>query len=56
MENLSKVIPMCDKVEVYDNTHQFKSVALFIAGKEIGINKSCNWLKHLEEPFHLSEQ
>lgn len=57
LENLSKVIPLCDKVEIFDNTHQFKRVALFVEGKEIGKNKSCSWLKHIAvEPSHLIDR
>lgn len=33
LENLKKIIPVCDRVKIYDNTQSFRKVASFIKGE-----------------------
>ena len=44
LKNLGTIIPMCDKVEMYDNTNSFTRVAKIENGTMI-IFKECEWLK-----------
>lgn len=56
LDNLKKVIPMCDKVAVYDNTIDFERVALFKSGNPILVNNRCKWFKTLmKEPIIKSK-
>lgn len=43
LKNLKKIISLCDKVEIYDNTKNFTCVAVFVNGKQIS-KKECAWL------------
>lgn len=43
LENLKKIIPVCDIVEIYDNTKNFTSVATYKNGQQI-LKKDCEWL------------
>ena len=48
LENLKEIIPICDEVNIYDNTHYFTCVAHYDAGK-ISFRKECEWLdKHIQ--------
>lgn len=43
LQNLKKIIPMCDSVEIYDNTEIFLCVAGYENGQQIFRNE-CEWL------------
>ena len=52
LNNLVKVIPLCDKVMVYDNTKEFERIAMFRAGKLIMVNNNCKWFStHVLKTF-----
>ncbi len=38
LEKLKEVLPLCDKVELYDNSHKFRRVALVKSGKTITVS------------------
>lgn len=44
LNNLQKIIPMCDKIEVYDNTTQFTHIATYEQGRQTFV-KDCAWLQ-----------
>lgn len=46
LKNLKKAIQLCDEVYVYDNTVNFRQVAIFKNGTQIVNNDTCNWLKN----------
>lgn len=39
-----EILPICDKVEVYDNTDRFACVALFENG-QMKFKRKCKWLE-----------
>lgn len=48
LENLKKVIPLCDFAEVYDNTEHFAPVCTFENGRLVqGSPQNCSWLKNV---------
>lgn len=47
LENLTRVIPICDKVELFDNTHCFARVAVYKEGSPTLINNKCKWLNRV---------
>lgn len=44
LENLKKIIPICDVVKVYDNTKSFVNVAIYENGVRSSA-KECGWLE-----------
>ncbi|MCD8118326.1 MAG: zeta toxin family protein [Lachnospiraceae bacterium] len=44
MENLNKIIPLCDNIEIYDNTIKFYEVAKKINGIWMKFDEHCMWL------------
>lgn len=48
LENLQKIVPLCDNVYVYDNTNQFYLVAIYKNGK-LSHQKDCEWLEKYVE-------
>lgn len=44
LENFVEILPICDKVEVYDNTDRFACVALFENG-QMKFKRKCKWLE-----------
>lgn len=47
LENLTKVIPVCDRVEIFDNTYEFKRVAVFVGRKCVKRSRNCKWLNNI---------
>lgn len=43
LNNLKKIIPICDKVVIYDNTKNFLLVASFVNGS-LKFKRACKWL------------
>ncbi len=43
LKNLKEIIPLCDKVEIYDNTDSFSCVACYKNG-QLEIKQNCEWL------------
>ena len=44
LNNLKKIIPICDRVELFDNTVKFRHIAVFEYGKCLDIDDSIpNW-------------
>lgn len=43
MQNLKEIIPICDKIEIYDNTEDFACVASYKEG-QLEFRKECEWL------------
>ncbi len=47
LENLKTAIQLCDEVYIYDNTINFRQMAIFKNGVQITNNEMCGWLKHI---------
>lgn len=47
LNNLQKIIPICDKVEIYDNTEIFYWVASYTNGK-LDYREECSWLNNVK--------
>lgn len=47
LKNLQKIIPICDKVEIYDNTENFFWVASYVNG-ELEFQNECKWLDNIK--------
>lgn len=43
LNNLQKIIPICDKIEIYDNTERFSCVASYL-NWELEFQRDCRWL------------
>lgn len=59
MDNLKRIIPMCDNVEIYDNTIFFTKIASYRQGKNVYMRELENghWLKRcLMKENHVSNQ
>lgn len=48
LENLQKIVPLCDNVYIYDNTNHFRWVATYQNGKLLH-QKDCEWLEKYVE-------
>lgn len=55
LQNLKKILPVCDNVEIFDNTEKLTPVATYSHNKLI-LLKKCAWLQELdlESLFHDS--
>ena len=48
LEKLKDIIPLCDKVELYDNSKRFRRVALIKSGKTIVVSNDVpEWVRSL---------
>lgn len=48
LEKLKDIIPLCDKVELYDNSKRFRRVALIKSGKTIAVSNDVpEWVRSL---------
>lgn len=48
LQNLKKVLPECDRAEIFDNTEKFRQIAIFRKGKCVAVSESIpQWYENL---------